>query len=401
METPLFYDLFKEVKEHPKLTPLGVSEYLLLVKVLNSGHRVKTFDEFMFLCETLWLKNYERRNEFYAIFEKRRRLLIDFIAELEHEANRKDDVIPTPEPPEPLPKPFVDPISKNPFSGDNTHTTKQKEPVGSVPKPFTDLDRTGPESMITITQKEGDHKSQKEVSIENPGSGNLSALSSPFIFSKNYFPVANRELQQIWRSLRYNREENSVDEIDFPVTIKQLAREGIFTGLHYKKEINNTVSLFVFIDRGNSMAVFEEFGKELGNAAVQSQAHSNARTMYFSNLPEKKGSNYLLWNDSGEVSYNTAGMFNGCHKKNIALLIYSDAGANGEFADYTRVEKTKDFLIAVSGLTARIAWVNPQPRFRWINKTAGAIADSVPMFEATPAGIEGAINTLKGKTNIY
>ena len=229
------------------------------------------------------------------------------------------------------------------------------------------------------------------------------ARSSIFFFGKEYFPVANRQLQQSWRYLKSRQHGESVlPVIDMVKTIQQISKDGFYTGPLFKKKAENRLSLYIFLDQHGSMAAFESFGKELIDTAMQSKVHSGLASYYFYNIPrqKKQQNNYQLTNKEGSATFSTDKIFRDTDRKQRVVLIYSDAGAaRGSYND-ERVSDTKAFIRYLNQHCANVAWINPLPKHRWEDSSAIEISSVVPMYEASRSGFDGAMNALKGKVPV-
>jgi uncharacterized protein len=78
------------------------------------------------------------------------------------------------------------------------------------------------------------------------------------------------------------------------------------------------------------------------------------------------------------------------------VLIVSDGGAARIIFDSERVEIAKIWLDKLRESVGYLALLNPMPNQSWQNKTAGDIANFVPMFEMSCQGMNGAIRVLRG-----
>ena len=51
---------------------------------------------------------------------------------------------------------------------------------------------------------------------------------------------------------------------------------------------------------------------------------------------------------------------------------------------------------AISGRGRPVVWLNPMPPARWSNTPAAALAEELPMFELSRAGLRAAVDRLRG-----
>lgn len=424
MKEILLYHLFESIRSDKRLVTAGTGEFLLLQEFLNIEqqiHPVNTFDELVFVCEKLWLKNKSEEPVFREIFRKWR-------TEIEKYILAQQDLLTQPEKKGQLKQSQQEKAAIN-----DLQKEQSAEPVKPVAPPIapTPNDQPGEDTNSNNNNSTGlsshDDKTEGDLSFsigsENTSAETVTRAVSPdyqpateassktFLFGDEYFPVANRYLRQNWRNLKSSQEVKEFDAIDFISTTNNIARTGFFTAFEYEKRIENLVSLFIFIDHGGSMDACEAFGNELAKSAWQSELHANTTPYYFYNLPEKNGwdesADYIFFNEEKTMTYTAGNLFGNGNKKNIVTLIYSDAGAFRGTRDETTVERVKEtaaFLRYLLKRTANTAWINPAPKARWQNTAAEGISQAfaeVPMFEATATGIDQAVNALKGKMSVY
>lgn len=420
----MLYHLFEAIRADKRLVTAGTGEYLLLREFLEQEqevHPLKTFEDLLFVCEKLWLKNKAEEQPFREVFHKWRNEIEKYILDQYTSLNKLKEA----EQKKLYPEENESSLSKEtpdhpvqPAPADIKESSHKREPVKQ------ELDSTT-ESNATAASSEDETEGELSFSIgsEQTSADTVTRSVSPdfkpamvassktFLFGDEYFPVANRYLRQNWRNLKSSQEVKEYTAIDFISTTNRIAQTGFFTEFEYEKRIENLVSLFIFIDHGGSMDACEAFGNELANSAWQSTLHSNKTAFYFYNLPERKGeeddADYIFSNEQKTFTYSAVNLFANLNKKNIVTLIYSDAGAFRGTMDETtpmRVEETKSFLKFLLKKTANTVWINPAPKTRWKKTAAEGISQSfaeVPMFEATATGIEQAVNALKGKMSVY
>jgi uncharacterized protein with von Willebrand factor type A (vWA) domain len=237
------------------------------------------------------------------------------------------------------------------------------------------------------------------VRLNLPGQPDLPLLDKPYLFTNDYFPVASRQLQQMWRSLKNRQEGRDSEEMNIIRTIEYTAEQGYFSRFLYDRQLLNQLQLFVFLDQGESMVAMQEFGLELCLTAKLSDVHSRLEPYYFNRLPlsDLPTDDYIFTSEDWTRSFTMRKMFSKFNRKDIVVLIYSDAGALRDELDPDRVLRTRQFVRRLYDLTGYIAWLNPAPMNRWEGSNAGLISGELPMFEANRNGLENAIAALKGK----
>ena len=424
MKEVMLYHLFEAIRADKRLVTAGTGEYLLLREFLEQEqevHPLKTFEDLLFICEKLWLKNKAEEQPFREVFHKWRseieKYILDQYTSLDKLKEAEQSKLHPKEKEASLSKETPEaPI--HPVPADIKESSQKREPAKQ------ELDSTT-ESNTAATPAEDETEGELSFSIgsEQASADTVTRSVSPdfkpamvassktFLFGDEYFPVANRYLRQNWRNLKSSQEVKEYTAIDFISTTNRIAHTGFFTEFEYQKRIENLVSLFIFIDHGGSMDACEAFGNELANSAWQSTLHSNKTAFYFYNLPERNGGeddvDYIFSNEQKTLTYSALNLFSNLNKKNIVTLIYSDAGAFRGTMDETtpmRVDETRLFLKFLLKKTANTVWINPAPKMRWKKTAAEGISQAfaeVPMFEATATGIEQAVNALKGKMSVY
>ncbi len=400
MNQPLFEKLFTDWNEHPGLAKLGTDDYLLLLKLLDEkSFVIKTFDDFKFVIETLWLKSQLQREAFDQFFTERRRYVTNFLAQ---QAARRVVVVDgdrsLPKKPEEVPhaqgesgKASGERDAANPVV-----KTKEDKPEAAAPElPEQDQLITLALGSGTVFNTAGAYTVPENTILLPP--------SKKYLLDNEYFPLPGRMLQQNWRNLYSNVEANTTDEVDMQKTINTICREGSFIDFEYESGQENLLSLFIFIDQGGSMVACEAFGKELVESARASDVHQTVKPYFFYNLPVEHANpvqGYVVYNEQRNKAYTTHSLFRGINKKNIVLLLYGDAGAIKGNSNEERLKNTQHFLKYMNRHTAATAWLNPAPAHRWPGTDAAAIRIGMPgvsMFETSRSGIAQAINALKGK----
>jgi uncharacterized protein with von Willebrand factor type A (vWA) domain len=351
----LLHNLFTEWNKNPGLQKLGTGDYLLLHQLIDKqAWPLQSFDEVVFVFQTLWLKHQDQQETFRQFFDKRRSAINEMINLLSIKTKLKEVIAPD------------DKLLTEKQIRDKELEADKKKAEAKADEPLKkDDDKASQIEKITETEEIPLPEGRITLFLgngSNSGMNNLAAYAVPdsqpllppakkYLLGTEYFPVQNRVLQQSWRSLYSNRESNSLYGIDVPKTINKICREGFFTRFEHETGRENIISLFIFIDHGGSMVACEEFGRELLNSASQSGVHSQGSEPYFfHNVPQSHSSQgYMLHNEQQTKAYTTHYLFNGLNRKNIVLLIYSDAGAIRGSKNKERLEATATFLQYVLG----------------------------------------------------
>jgi uncharacterized protein with von Willebrand factor type A (vWA) domain len=397
----LLHELFIEWNKTAGLEKLGLSDYFLLLKLIEDKEApVQTFDDLVFACETLWLKSLEQRPAFHQLFEKRRKGIQEIVEHLYKKEQAATAQISADE------IKVLPPITPSEQTGemDQPETEKDKKREEPTAEPISPDNE--PEGIVFITLGEYTGEAETDTNTQTysfSSQTELLPVSRKYYFGTEYFPVHERALQQSWRNLYNNQDGEQIAGISIAETIKKICRVGTFLDFVYQPVKINRLSLFIFIDQGGSMVAHEAFGMELANTAIKSKVHAHVKPYFFYNTPQQHDDDndlYLVYNQDRTEAFTTTKLFKGLNKKNIVLLIYSDAGAINGNINTERLSAMEAFLKIISKYTGFVAWLNPVPEHRWEGTTANALRLKVPevgMFEATSSGIAQTMNALKGK----
>lgn len=394
MNQPFLLALYNEISRDKQWVCPGLEAYFLVLDLLQSGKaRPRTFDEMAFLLETLWLKSERHQERFRQLLERRRQGILEFIQWQQTQVDLPSGpgvIKPQEENHEP-----ATPLAKEEQGPDPVAAEVIPPPV-DVPVPAEAA--PGP---ISFSLAGGNASSASTFSVQQQEQNIIPKQEVPFLFTNDYFPVKNRHLQQAWRSLKsYSTEGKKTDILDLPGTIKLTAQKGYFSDLRYQSAPDNRLHVFLFLDRGPGMIAVASFGKELWDTLPQHQQWPEP--LYFYDLPryEEQYNDYVLFTEDQEKDISLRRLFAGLHRKDIAVLIYSDAGALTNDDDPQRLEQTRQFMKHLYRYCARLSWINPAPAHRWADTNAGVLSTELPMFDTGRTEVEQAIAVLKGKFSI-
>jgi uncharacterized protein with von Willebrand factor type A (vWA) domain len=406
MNQLILYDLFAEIRADQQGVTPGLEEYYLFLDLLAEGYPMRTFDDLAFVLETIWLKSHNQKEKFRQMLEKRREVLMAVV-------NMLQATVPV------IQTPGNDVKAGGTENGKDTEVKDLKAKDGNdndpnVPKKIDGEEQLKKEDKTPPSGIPGDDEEEIKFSLGDRQAGysgllqfdqqkNTTPLQEiPYLFTNDYFPVNNRNMRQAWRNLKDKKEGTDTDEIDIRLTIDKAAEQGYFSDFYFEKTIINQVKLFVFIDRSESMVAVEEFGRELCNTAKLSEIHERLKPLYFYELPQMDAimDDYIVVSEDWTKSFRIKKLFSGLNKKNIVVMIYSDAGSLKNNYDEERIEKTRSFINYLHQQTAYIAWLNPAPKNRWKETNAAPLSNEVRMFETERRALESAIEALKGKLTV-
>lgn len=406
MNKPLLYDLYNEIRMDKQWIAPGMEEYYLLVDLLHSKNfKINSFDDFAFVLETIWLKSHHQKEKFRNMLEVRRVWICEIVEVLQKDMSTPVKSTSTDNKPETIDSP-VNETEINDAGGDAENKEgKNKTNEDAIDKNNNEINSTEPVSTDGSTSFSlGNMESGKTgtLNFQANTDNDKSLAEIPYLFTNEYLPVKSRQLQQAWRTLKNNQDGPNTSEINISKTIEHTAKQGYFNAFLNDKKFINQLHLFIFLDQSESMIAVEEFGNELTATAKLSDLHPQLVPWYFYQLPQKdeKLNDYTVRNEDWTRTSNLRKLFAKLNKKDIVVLIYSDAGTLKDQLDIERCEKTIKFIRHLYLNTGYLAWLNPAPKNRWKETNAELISEYVPMFETNKADVENAIAALKGKLSI-
>lgn len=367
MTEPPLLDLFFKLRQVG--FPLGLDEYRLLIEALRKGFGLPDREALRRLCHVLWVKSDEERNLFDLHFNQ-----VRFLPETVTPATSTPmGDIPT--------KPAPGAGKEEETERDEIRTPPEALPPSPDPVAESSMEiRDEVQASQTVQAIRGGANAQEE-----------SLLPDDFNLLDDYLPIRQRELKQSWRRLRHWVREGPSEELDIDATVRHAAQTGFLLEPILVPRRRNLAELVLFIDRRGSMTPFHELFERFEATAANGGRLGATRVFYFQNCPI----NFL---------YRDRALIEGCpllptirtfHAERASVLILSDAGAARGGYNPDRVRATRRFLNHLRGQTRRIAWLNPMPRDRWEDSTAGDIAETVNMFEATRQGVNDALTHLR------
>lgn len=211
----------------------------------------------------------------------------------------------------------------------------------------------------------------------------------------DYQPLSQRQMKQIWRQLSRPRRQGAATELDVDATIKRVGVTGSLGELVLIPPRTNRTSLLILIDQGGSMTPFEPLSRRLVETVVRGGRIGSVEVAYFHNCPI----GYLYRDPYGQEALPQQLALEEASRRQAGLIIVSDAGAARGSTSTPRIAQTEVFLEQARQHVRYLAWLNPLPRRRWANTSARAIAALVPMFPWTRRGFDAAVDILRGRTD--
>lgn len=249
------------------------------------------------------------------------------------------------------------------------------------------------------------------------------AGADPSLLFLSQFPVADRQIAQVWRGLRHPSRHGPATELDAIATLDRYARQAVATPPLLVAARRNTARLLVLSDRQGSMTPFHRFVDRLLAVIGRAARLERLDIAYFHNTAGGCGEYKLL--DLLEDPFHAeldpivrlvAPLRNGgvyedpelstprplswlrdliMHTTMVAVI--SDAGAGRGHLNLTRVLDTIALLRWLMAEGTAVVWLNPLDTNRWAGSTSARIARHVPMFPLTAGGMHGAVEVLRGR----
>jgi uncharacterized protein with von Willebrand factor type A (vWA) domain len=356
------FQLFCKLREAG--LPLQIQEYQDLLEILsptNITHlhlQTNNYQQLYSLCQSLWVKSPQEKQIFQEVCKQ-------------------------------FPQDKQTNITTAITSTDN-QTTPTDQPVSVTPT-NTPLQSTSTQTLEIIPAD------QPQAKFKLPYIPRLNPPSEKhnrFRVTKNYQhyrPASALAMQQTWHQLNYQYLSNIPSEIDLSATINDVSKNANLFDIHLKPPTLPKTQLILLIDRPGSMIPFHNIQHQLQNTITTGDRLDEFTNYYFINSPL-----YLYTDPDCEKNINLWQVLTDAHSEHSLLLIFSDAGAaRGRSINPSRVQSTKEFYQQVSPYFRAIAWLNPMPKQRWQNTSAGAIAQFIQMFQCDRTNFANAIQYLQ------
>lgn len=358
-ELPLL-DIFNSLRQRHGL-PLGVDEYLAVLRSLQAGFGIGSRQEVEQLCCLMWAKSEEESRLIRQLFEQMWRYSP---AELENDGKRFPDI---PEKPKPS--------STSAESEDSSAETPTSEPLPELETPPSPT----PEPVQAV---QAVRSSRRDRELRRP---RYSLLTE-------YFPVTRRQMKQCWRYLRRPVREGVPIELDVEATVAKIGHEGILLEPVLMPPRSNRTDLVLMIDQEGSMVPFHELSRQLVETAQRGGRLRQTRVFYFHDYPDEYLYRHLALLNAQPISE----VLEEIGERAVVLIVSDGGAARGNF-DQDRVESTKLWIEQLQQSVRYCAWLNPMPNDWWQHTTAGEIARLLPMFEMSRQGMNAAISVLRGR----
>ena len=362
----LLLPLFNRLRQ--KDIPVGISEYLLAIKMIQCRGAWQDIERLKRLLCLLWVKSLEDQYIFNQLFEELVR------PELEKQLLEADK--------SPLPK----------VEEDSTSPPQKTENLDINSNPISQVS-----SEVKQENQPQPNTPTNSISLRDSSRKFLSEITPIKLrFRKNYnliprLPITRREMTVIWRNLRLLKREGAPENLDVQGTINLFCKMGFFSGVVLQPSRKNQVKLVLLIDCEGSMSPFKLLIDTLQESIEKVGLLNQKNIFYFHNVPR----GYLFTKPNltkplpiEEILSREVG--------NNSVVIVSDGGAARRTYDSERLHQTKEFIRQLSDKTYLYGWLNPVPEFQWRMTTAEDIATFIPMYSLNPQGLNDLVKILLG-----
>jgi uncharacterized protein with von Willebrand factor type A (vWA) domain len=358
-ELPLL-EIFNSLRQRHGL-PLGVDEYLVVVRSLQAGFGVDSRQELEQLCCTLWANS---NNECRLI----RRLFEQMWKQVE---SRPEDFTSSA-----LSSPKPEKLETN--LPEDLSCELSDELKSELEEPASlSMEMEEPIQVVQAVRR-----SSRDRELKRP---RYSLLTE-------YFPVTKRQMKQSWRYLRRPVREGVATELDVEATVEKMGREGIFLESVLVPRRTNRTDLVLLIDQEGSMVPFHALSRQLVETAERGGRLRQTSVFYFHDYADE-----YLYRHPALLNAQLVDEVLAEVGERAVVLIVSDAGAARGNFDAERVKRTQEWMERLQQSVRYIAWLNPMPNESWLHTTAGEISQFVPMFEMSHQGMNAAIGVLRGR----
>jgi uncharacterized protein with von Willebrand factor type A (vWA) domain len=366
-------DLFYELRQ--RNFPLGASDYITALTALVDGPSIASREDLIFMCQLVWAKSPDEQKQ---VAETLAGLLPKELTEDELNALNREDALSE------LPAPTISPeLESKPSSQapEPTPAPLSQKDLGSA----EDYSSRG-EQTLTFTMADRTIVDTIQMPAVKP-----TWHLNPYLDFVGSLPVTKRQMKRAWRYYRRMRRTGPPAELDVQATIEEIYQRGVFLKPVLIPRRQNQARILVLIDEQGSMVPFRRITEALMESAKQSGL-ARASILFFHDVPGGRLF-YDPWLNKSEAVARVLPNF-----MDAGVLLISDGGAARGDYDPNRLRQTKEFIEKVRRYTPHVVWLNPTPRERWPGATAGAIREecAIPMFELDRAGLDAAVNIMKG-----
>jgi uncharacterized protein len=344
--------LFKLVRRDFKL---GMQEYLAALDAVRGGFGSQDLPTLRSTLELLWCHSRAQQKRLDELWE--RVVPVNQRERMDEERDPLDSAAPmdrSEELPEVLPTNEAKPL-----------------PVATTPEPETNFHLAPLPVRAPVSPLEMDTATDLEA----------------------YWLVTRRSMGYFWRYLRRPRADGPMDVLDLRETVEQAAQMGVFLGPVYRRREVNHAHLMLFIDQEGSMTPLHRFTRDVVETAQDDSTLDQLGIYYFYNVPGTH-----VYQDSALAKPILLSQVLMHCDSDTSVIIISDAGSARGQRQMRRFRETTMFIAQLKQRTNLIGWLNPMPKGRWANTTAGSLARLVPMAQMNDDGFSHLIDIVRGQS---
>jgi uncharacterized protein len=203
--------------------------------------------------------------------------------------------------------------------------------------------------------------------------------------------LPERTLCNLWRRFRTLSRSGPKTELDVDGTIAERSRRGVLTTAVLRPARVNRARLLILADVSPSMAPWHPFIESLARSLELGRLN-RAAILYFANVPRRS----VFQSPELTRGIRINDMFS--EHAGASLMVVSDAGAARGYLNHHRVTSTATFLAMAQQKLRAVVWINPMPRPRWIETTAGRLRESsnTVFLPLDTASLIHAVDILRG-----
>jgi uncharacterized protein with von Willebrand factor type A (vWA) domain len=219
------------------------------------------------------------------------------------------------------------------------------------------------------------------------------------------YAVPPRRARHVWRLYRLPQRRGGQVEFSLPDTIASIERHGGLPVPVYRPHVTNQARALLIIDVGWHM---DGYGRDLGVlvSAFLSSAFHRRHIFYYDGVPERDVSapagdelaGWALYADKGlEKPFSLTEARAALGRAGVLIISHAGAAAAAHRSGkHQYVETMTAFAATLKLAGSRVVWLNPRREAEWREPPVEKLRRKLPMFPYTVAGLEAAVNTLRG-----
>lgn len=336
----LLYDFFQRLRQIG--LSLSVEQYELFLRgyILSD---IKTKEDLLLFCKTVWLTRPAFREDFERLFE---------------EYYQK------------IPNPFA----QEPQIETGITTNQSTASPGPAPTPTPTPTPTP--SLLPTTNQAAENLPQvdyekNEVSLQireseegNIQGGNRSPMASAkavtFLFTEQkHLPFTARKTQQTLRKLRTPTERRNTDELDITKLSVRVAKEKFIQQLDFQQKQYGIQRIVWLSDHGGSMLPFEAWERQLTQLVTETPSVKTFELYFFHDYPTLKEEDFTFFTNRTHTQVKMASQLLKTADTKTIFLIFSDGGAAHKQLDTERLSVFFKLVDTLKKHKVRMAWLNP------------------------------------------